>query len=176
MCMCIACQESNMILTSTFTTGLRRTLPALALAASGLALTGCVVAPAYPGDVVYAPSAPPPLQTEVIPVAPSPVHVWINGYWGWGGASYAWRPGHWAMPPRPGYMWHQPAGTMGRAAGASMAGAGGHAAIDVTVAPPPGRAPCHARPWPAESLCRCARRGSGGGRAGTSGTCGCQRC
>ena len=65
-----------MILTSTFTTGLRRTLPA------------------YPGDVVYAPSAPPPLQTEVIPVAPSPVHVWINGYWGWGGASYAWRPGH----------------------------------------------------------------------------------
>ncbi len=106
--MCIACQESNMILTSTFTTGLRRMLPALALAASGLALTGCVVAPAYPGDVVYAPSAPPPLQTEVIPVAPSPVHVWINGYWGWGGASYAWRPGHWAMPPRPGYMWHQP--------------------------------------------------------------------
>ena len=106
--MFLACQESNMILTSTFTTGLRRTLPALALAASGLALTGCVVAPAYPGDVVYAPSAPPPLQTEVIPVAPSPVHVWINGYWGWGGASYAWRPGHWAMPPRPGYMWHQP--------------------------------------------------------------------
>lgn len=44
--MFLACQESNMILTSTFTTGLRRTLPALALAASGLALTGCVVAPA----------------------------------------------------------------------------------------------------------------------------------
>ena len=32
-----------------------RLLPVLALAASGLALTGCVVAPAYPGDVVYAP-------------------------------------------------------------------------------------------------------------------------
>lgn len=75
-----------MILTSTFTTGLRRALPALALAAAGLALTGCVVAPAYPaGDVVYASSAPPPLQAEVVPVAPSPVHVWINGYWGWSG-------------------------------------------------------------------------------------------
>ena len=98
-----------MIFTSTFATGLRRTLPVLALAAAGLALSGCVVAPAYPpGDVVYAPSAPPPLPPEVITVAPSPVHVWINGYWGWGGASYAWRPGHWAMPPRPGYMWHQP--------------------------------------------------------------------
>jgi hypothetical protein len=95
------------ILTSTFTTGLRRTLPALALAAAGLALTGCVVAPAYPaGDVVYAPSAPPPLQAEVVPVAPSPVHVWINGYWGWGGGRYAWTPGYWAVPPRPGYVWH----------------------------------------------------------------------
>ena len=31
-------------------------VPALALAASGLALTGCVVAPAYPGDVVYGPA------------------------------------------------------------------------------------------------------------------------
>ncbi|WP_183043536.1 YXWGXW repeat-containing protein [Alicycliphilus denitrificans] len=96
-----------MILTSTFTTGLRRTLPALALAAAGLALTGCVVAPAYPvGDVVYAPSAPPPLQAEMVPVAPSPVHVWINGYWGWGGGRYAWTPGYWAVPPRPGYVWH----------------------------------------------------------------------
>ena len=83
-----------MILTSKISTGLRRALPALALAAAGLALTGCVVAPAYPaGDVVYAPTAPPPLQTEVITVAPSPVHVWINGYWGWGGGRYAWTPG-----------------------------------------------------------------------------------
>lgn len=96
-----------MILTSTFTTGLRRTLPALALAAAGLALTGCVVAPAYPaGDVVYAPSAPPPLQAEVVPVAPSPVHVWINGYWGWGGGRYAWTPGYWAVPPHRGHVWH----------------------------------------------------------------------
>ncbi|HQQ70149.1 MAG TPA: hypothetical protein PLL92_07550 [Alicycliphilus sp.] len=89
--------------------GLRRALPALALAAAGLALTGCVVTPAYPvatQEVVYAPSAPPPLQTEVVPVAPSPVHVWINGYWGWGGGRYAWTPGYWAAAPRTGYVWH----------------------------------------------------------------------
>ena len=66
--------------------GMRRVLPAVALASAIAALTGCVVAPAYPvvpqGEVVYAPAPPPPLRTEVIPVAPSPVHVWINGYWG----------------------------------------------------------------------------------------------
>jgi len=87
----------------------RRLAPALVLAAATVALTGCVVAPAYPvgpsGEVVYAPMAPPPLQTEVIPVAPSPVHVWIGGSWGWGGGRYAWRPGYWAAPPHPGYGW-----------------------------------------------------------------------
>ncbi|WP_373785667.1 hypothetical protein [Delftia acidovorans] len=87
----------------------RRLVPALVLAAAAVALTGCVVAPAYPvgpsGEVVYAPMAPPPLQTEVIPVAPSPVHVWIGGSWGWGGGRYAWRPGYWAAPPHPGYAW-----------------------------------------------------------------------
>lgn len=86
-------------------------LPALALAAACAALTGCVVAPAYPAydggmaGEVYAPMAPPPLQTEVIPIAPSPVHVWIGGSWGWSSGRYAWRPGYWAVPPRPGYVW-----------------------------------------------------------------------
>lgn len=87
----------------------RRLVPALVLAAAAVALTGCVVAPAYPvgpsGEVVYAPMAPPPVQTEVIPVAPSPVHVWIGGSWGWGGGRYTWRPGYWAAPPHPGYAW-----------------------------------------------------------------------
>lgn len=87
----------------------RRALLTLALAGAVLGVAGCVVAPAYPVDeVVYAPGAPPPLRTEVIPVAPSPVHVWINGYWGWGSGRYAWRPGYWAVPPRPGYSWHRP--------------------------------------------------------------------
>ena len=57
--------------------------------------------------VVAAPTPEPAkVATEVVPVAPSPVHVWINGYWGWSSGSYAWRPGHWAVPPRPGYVWH----------------------------------------------------------------------
>jgi len=81
--------------TSTFGAGLRRALPAVALAAGLATLTGCVVAPAYPAggyapvDEVYAPMAPPPLQTEVIPVAPSPLSVWIGGYWGWSSGRYA---------------------------------------------------------------------------------------
>lgn len=106
----------------------RRLLPAALLAGACAALTGCVVAPAYPaygygGDVVagdvYAPMAPPPLRTEVIPVAPSPAYVWIGGSWGWGGGRYNWTPGRWAMPPRPGYGWrpggwsHGPRGWQG---------------------------------------------------------------
>ena len=85
---------------------------ALAMGAAAL-LAGCVVYPAssydyaYGGEDVYAPMAPPPLQAEVIPVAPSPAYVWIGGSWGWGGGRYNWRPGRWAMPPRPGYGWHE---------------------------------------------------------------------
>ena len=57
----------------------RHLLPAALLAGACTLLTGCVVAPAYPaygygGEVVagdvYAPMAPPPLRTEIIPVAP----------------------------------------------------------------------------------------------------------
>lgn len=88
-------------------------LPAVALS-GGLLLSGCVVAPvgpayaAYPGGdgvVAEAPYAPPPLQTEIIPIAPMPLSVWIGGYWGWGGGGYHWNPGRWAAPPRPGYAW-----------------------------------------------------------------------
>ena len=95
----------------------RYLLSAFALAGACAALTGCVVAPAYPGygygyggDVmagdVYAPMAPPAMQTEIIPIAPSPAYVWIGGSWGWGGGRYNWNPGRWAMPPRAGYGWH----------------------------------------------------------------------
>ena len=97
----------------------RRLLSVLLLGGSAALLTGCVVAPAYPpggyapAEEVYAPMAPPPLQAEVIPVAPSPAYVWIGGSWGWSGGRYAWRPGRWAMPPRPGYTWHQRPWTQG---------------------------------------------------------------
>lgn len=83
----------------------------VAVLGSGLLLAGCVVAPVgtYPvdnGTVVVAPYGPPPVQTEIVPVAPSPVSVWINGYWGWGGGRYHWNPGYWGTPPRPGYGWY----------------------------------------------------------------------
>jgi WXXGXW repeat (2 copies) len=52
---------------------------------------------------VMATSAPPPVQIEVVPVAPSIDHVWIKGYWHWNGAQWAWRPGHYDI--KRGYSW-----------------------------------------------------------------------
>src|SRR5215475_4096292 len=49
--------------------------------------------------------APPVLRVEARPVAPSPRHLWIAGYWGWRGGRHIWLPGHWAMPPATGYVW-----------------------------------------------------------------------
>ncbi|MFT3813583.1 MAG: hypothetical protein QM740_09410 [Acidovorax sp.] len=103
------------------TTSPRRSLVRGALAAAalggGLLLTGCVVAPvgpAYADAAVVAPYAPPPPQYEVMGVAPSPVSVWVGGYWGWGGGRYNWHPGHWGTPPRPGYAWHPHTWSQGR--------------------------------------------------------------
>jgi|GEM_PF-968228 len=58
--------------------------------------------PAPPPVVVY--EAPPAPQVEVIPVAPSPVHVWISGYWGYRRGRWSWQPGYWSGP-RVGYYW-----------------------------------------------------------------------
>jgi hypothetical protein len=49
--------------------------------------------------------APPAPIVEVRPVAPSPRHVWIDGYHRWDGRRYVWTPGRWAMPPRRGGVW-----------------------------------------------------------------------
>lgn len=76
--------------------------------ASALLTTGCVVAPYGPGygygygDVVN--TAPPPPQHEVYGVAPVLGHVWLAGYWGWGGGRHQWVPGHWSAP-RAGHAW-----------------------------------------------------------------------
>ncbi|MCJ0761952.1 YXWGXW repeat-containing protein [Variovorax terrae] len=87
-------------------------LPVAAVAAGSLWLSGCVVAPVAPapmvgeaGPVVEAPMAPPMPIQETVTVAPAVGYVWINGFWQWGGGRYAWRPGYWAVPPRPGYAW-----------------------------------------------------------------------
>lgn len=98
------------------------------LAASAALLSACVVAP-YPsrGGVVYAPApvqqmpppvyspapgdgyvvaptAPPPVYQEVVPVAPFADAIWIAGFWGWLGGRYVWNGGHWDHH-RPGYHW-----------------------------------------------------------------------
>src|SRR5262245_28005648 len=43
------------------------------------------------GQVVeYEPPPPPPPRVEVIPPAPSSVHVWIGGSYRWSGRAYVW--------------------------------------------------------------------------------------
>lgn len=42
---------------------------------------------------------------EVRPARPSARHVWVSGEWMPSGATYAWKPGYWAVPERPGGVW-----------------------------------------------------------------------
>ena len=55
--------------------------------------------------VVVVRVAPPIEVVETRGVAPSPGHVWIGGYQRWDGSAYAWVPGRWDTPPRPGARW-----------------------------------------------------------------------
>jgi hypothetical protein len=49
--------------------------------------------------------APPAARVEVIPPSPYPGHVWVHGYWRWGGHGWVWMPGVWIAPPRPHLVW-----------------------------------------------------------------------
>jgi hypothetical protein len=66
------------------------------LGLSAVLLTDCIVA--------YPTVPPPALRVEVMLTRPGPAHVWIAGYWGWGGGGYHWVPGHWAKARR-GRAW-----------------------------------------------------------------------
>lgn len=48
---------------------------------------------------------PPPNPREFCGRAPSPRHVWVPGYYDWGGNRYRWRGGRWAVPPRSRAVW-----------------------------------------------------------------------
>jgi hypothetical protein len=48
---------------------------------------------------------PPAPRYEPVPVAPSPRHQWIAGYWSMRTGQQAWVAGHWALPPAYGYVW-----------------------------------------------------------------------
>src|SRR5262245_10650910 len=80
-----------------------------------LLITSCVVYPGYPHEVSFAPDDtiwheeipggdPPPLRTEILTQAPSPLHVWIPGYWWWD-SRWIWVDGCWKVPPNPKHIW-----------------------------------------------------------------------
>jgi hypothetical protein len=90
---------------------------AVALVALATALGGCVVVPAHRGYGAYPPgpvysgnaddvvtAAPPPVQYEVVGVAPYPGWFWLGGFWTWRANRHVWVGGHWEAP-RPGYRW-----------------------------------------------------------------------
>ncbi len=99
---------------------MNRTQPRLATLAlalmAGLLAAGCVLVPARGGYYGGAPAdggyysggpvavAPPPVQAEVITVAPGTGYLWIGGFWNWVGHRHVWVGGHWAQH-RPGHQW-----------------------------------------------------------------------
>lgn len=86
----------------------------LTTACAALALSACVVAPYYPrtvggyddydSELAVVGVAPPPLYSEVRPIAPFAGALWIGGYWGWRNNNHYWVPGRWDRG-RPGYAW-----------------------------------------------------------------------
>jgi hypothetical protein len=48
---------------------------------------------------------PPAPRYEPVPVAPSPRHQWIAGYWSWHDGRQVWVPGRWSVAPAYGYVW-----------------------------------------------------------------------
>jgi hypothetical protein len=50
---------------------------------------------------------PPVARVEVVPIRPSPRHVWIRGYWGWDGYHHVWVPGRYVLVRR-GYFYREP--------------------------------------------------------------------
>ena len=93
---------------------LRRVLFALAVVA-GVSVVSCrvhrvvVVHDAEyssgPREEVIVTEQAPATRVEVIPVAPSPNHVWIGGYWSHHGGSWVWVDGRYVVRPRPHAVW-----------------------------------------------------------------------
>jgi hypothetical protein len=68
---------------------------------------GAPSAPAGQETVVVTVPPPPPNQ-EIIVERPSPVHVWIRGFWEWRAGRHVWIAGHWELPPREHAVWVEP--------------------------------------------------------------------
>ena len=61
-----------------------------------------------PQEIVVVNVPPPPPQREIIYERPSPVAVWVSGYWGWRQGRHVWVAGHWEQPPRERAVWVAP--------------------------------------------------------------------
>jgi hypothetical protein len=79
---------------------MKRAFFPLLLAAGSLLSIGCASHVAYAG--YYGPPAP---RVERYGYAPGPGYVWVPGNYVWGGNSYNWVNGRWAVPPRPHARW-----------------------------------------------------------------------
>ncbi|HXK20487.1 MAG TPA: hypothetical protein VNG33_21905 [Polyangiaceae bacterium] len=77
------------------------------LAGAGTLVSPAGVRPALAETFVDVQTAPPVTRVEVVPVRPSPRHVWIRGYWGWDGYHHLWVPGHYVLARR-GYVYVEP--------------------------------------------------------------------
>src|SRR5215208_3808897 len=82
------------------------------LGIGGLLVSGCHTRRVYSPVVATAPTreivvteAPPAPRQEVIGVAPSPSHVWVQGHWTYRSGRYVWMPGHHELRPRPTAAW-----------------------------------------------------------------------
>src|ERR1035437_3795003 len=67
-----------------------------------------VASPSSPPTVVVVEQPPPPPVREYIIERPSPLHVWVGGYWGWRLGRHVWIGGHWELPPRERVEWVEP--------------------------------------------------------------------
>ena len=79
---------------------------AVAVCVLSLGVTGCshsVRHPPYVGQptsaLVQVDVPPPPARVELVPDAPSPGAVWVDGEWIWRRERWAWLPGRWVEVP-----------------------------------------------------------------------------
>lgn len=85
----------------------KRTMVLASLMAVTALLGGCASTGTYGtySETVYV--APPPPRVEYMGPPPVVGHIWITGYWNWGGGRYVWVPGRWEAP-RHGQQWVAP--------------------------------------------------------------------
>ena len=57
-----------------------------------------------PREVIVT-TEPPSIKREVIGVAPSANHTWIEGHWSYQEGRWVWNPGHWEARPRVDAAW-----------------------------------------------------------------------